>query len=116
MYRLPYERQEEMSRGVIEISLDQYWNQVATPFFLVVLGFGLYILFSMSDSLVGASRMRVRDLLRGADEDVIPERVPPPAAAAAAAPPPPAAAAAPPPPAAPPPAPQGGGSRRRRSH
>ena len=82
-----------MGSNIKEISLDLYWNQVATPFFLIVLGFGLYILFSMSDSLVGAERGRLGAHLAAAAEgfgDNLPQ--PPPAEGG------------------------GGGSRRRRSH
>ena len=107
-----------MASNIKEISLDLYWNQVATPFFLIVLGFGLYILFSMSDSLVGAVRGRLGARLAAAaaegfgdDDDNLPPRVEPPAAAQQQ--PPPQQQQQPPPPAA---APQGGGSRRRRSH
>lgn len=31
------------------VSLDRYWNNVAIPFLFIILGFGLYVLFSLSD-------------------------------------------------------------------
>jgi cytoskeletal protein RodZ len=31
------------------VSLDRYWNNVAIPFLFIVLGFGLFVLFSLSD-------------------------------------------------------------------
>ena len=31
------------------VSLDAYWNNVAIPFLFIVLGFGLFVLFSLSD-------------------------------------------------------------------
>jgi len=31
------------------VSLDRYWNNVAIPFLFVILGFGLYVLFTLSD-------------------------------------------------------------------
>lgn len=31
------------------VSLDRYWNNVAIPFLFIVLGFGLFVLFGLSD-------------------------------------------------------------------
>jgi len=31
------------------VSLDRYWNNVAIPFLFIILGFGLFVLFSLSD-------------------------------------------------------------------
>ena len=31
------------------VSLDAYWNNVAVPFLFIILGFGLFVLFSLSD-------------------------------------------------------------------
>ena len=38
------------------VSLDRYWNYVATPFLFTILGFGMYTLFGMNEmQLVGRS-------------------------------------------------------------
>lgn len=31
------------------VSLDRYWNSVAIPFLFIILGFGLFVLFGLSD-------------------------------------------------------------------
>ena len=31
------------------VSLDNYWNSIATPFLFIILGFGLFVLFGLND-------------------------------------------------------------------
>ena len=31
------------------VSLDNYWNNIATPFLFIILGFGLFVLFGLND-------------------------------------------------------------------
>ena len=37
------------------VSLDAYWNTVAVPFLFIVLGFGLFVLFSLKSIHLGES-------------------------------------------------------------
>ena len=37
-----------MDGGCGSVSMDRYWNNIGTPFFFIVLGFGLFALFSLS--------------------------------------------------------------------
>ena len=30
------------------VSMERYWNYVAVPFFFIILGFGAYVLFTLS--------------------------------------------------------------------
>ena len=80
------------------VSLDRYWNNVAIPFLFIVLGFGLFVLFSLSDiqftstekivSMVGAiASSAPRNRSRG-DKDEPPPPPPPPSAVNVKAPPP----------------------------
>lgn len=42
--------------GETVVSMDSYWNYVATPLFLLILAFGMYVLFRVSSTqLVGAA-------------------------------------------------------------
>jgi hypothetical protein len=38
-----------MDGGCGSISMDRYWNTVATPFLFIVIGFGLFVLFQLSE-------------------------------------------------------------------
>ena len=72
------------------VSLDAYWNNVAIPFLFIVLGFGLFVLFSLSDiqfsstekivSMVGAIASSVPPSRSRRDEDEPPPPPPPPSA------------------------------------
>jgi len=37
-----------MDGGCGSVSMDRYWNNIGTPLFFIVLGFGLFVLFSLS--------------------------------------------------------------------
>ena len=55
--------------GDTVVSMDQYWNYVATPLFLIILAFGVYVLFRVSSTqLVGAAPIAtmINALRRGA--------------------------------------------------
>jgi hypothetical protein len=80
------------------VSLDRYWNNVAIPFLFIVLGFGLFVLFSLSDiqfsstekivNMVGAIASSVPLSRSRGDEDEPPPPPPPPPPAGKATPPP----------------------------
>jgi hypothetical protein len=46
------------------VSMDRYWNNVGTPFFFVVLGFGLFVLFSMNNIQL-ASNQHIFNVVAG---------------------------------------------------
>jgi len=92
-----------MDGGCGSVSMDRYWNNIGTPFFFIVLGFGLFVLFSLSG---------IQTASPGAIFSIVARMPPPPPArrpknAGANAPPPPSAPPAPtaPPPPSPPPSP-----------
>lgn len=75
------------------VSLDRYWNNVAIPFLFIILGFGLYVLFSLSDiqftntehiirsvgAIAGSVRESSRDEPRYDPRDDPDDEPPPPA-------------------------------------
>lgn len=46
------------------ISMDRYWNTIGTPFFFIVLGFGLFVLFSMNNIQL-ASNQHIFNIVAG---------------------------------------------------
>jgi hypothetical protein len=53
-----------MSDGMKEISLDRYWARVATPYFLSVLGFSMFVLFQLKGASL-ASNEQVANSVKG---------------------------------------------------
>jgi hypothetical protein len=127
-----------MGTGPKQVDLRQYYDQVALPSFLVVLGGVLYVLFATTDlntrsvgrvarqlgSILEGQMAPMMPLDDGADEggdQGLPPRISPPGTPAAASAPAPAANSRPAPaansrPAASTPVPAGGGRRRRREN
>lgn len=46
------------------ISMDRYWNTIGTPFFFIVLGFGLFVLFTMNN-IQFASNQHIFNVVAG---------------------------------------------------
>jgi len=72
------------------VSMDRYWNNVGTPFFFVVLGFGLFVLFSMNNIQL-ASNQHIFNVVAGVLRSGPPSKVRKPPAPAPAPEPAPAA-------------------------
>lgn len=63
------------------VSLDRYWNYVATPFLFTILGFGMYTLFGMNEmQMVGRSYVmkQVDKISLAMGSDSAPPPPPPP--------------------------------------
>jgi len=65
------------------VSMDRYWNNVGTPFFFVVLGFGLFVLFTMNN-IQFASNQHIFNVVAGVLQDGPPSKSKKSAAKAAA--------------------------------
>ena len=65
------------------ISMDRYWNTIGTPFFFIVLGFGLFVLFTMNN-IQFASNQHIFNVVAGVLQDGPPSKSKKSAAKAAA--------------------------------
>jgi len=72
------------------VSLDAYWNNVAIPFLFIILGFGLFVLFTLSDIQFVGTEHIIRSV------SALSSRSSRPSAGANTPPPPPARSNAPP--------------------
>jgi hypothetical protein len=67
-----------MSAQEKEICMDQYWNYVATPLFLFVLLFGVFVLFKVSKTQL-ISAAPIKDIMSSLRKPLYSTRSAPPA-------------------------------------